>query len=410
MKYLIIGNSAAGLFAAEEIRRRDKEARITLLTSELYPSYSRCLTSYYLAGDIQQSELFLRSPEVLCKLKIHTEFLAEVTELNPAWKKVLTRDGRQWSYDRLLIATGASAVRLSINGGELPQVFTLRTINDAQTIESHLEWGKRVVVIGGGLVSLKCAYALLKRGLRVTIVVASDQILSQMLDYQSARLIQNHLEEQGLKIYTGVNVQRILGKEAVQAVELTDGRIFWADLVIVGKGVRPNVKPFYSSGIKINQGIVVNRYLETNIPDVYAAGDCVEAWDCVHKANRVNANWPNATIQGRFAGANMTGAKQHYRGSMNMNAIDFFGLSAISAGIIHPPVESSLSSSGNWHIEESLKYLPGGMPVYNRRIWLGDILKGYILVGDTSRAGILTRRVQEEVICPRNCDPKRLFV
>lgn len=399
MKYLIIGNSAAGLFAAEEIRRRDLESRIILLTSELYPSYSRCLTTYYLAGEISQSQLFIRSLESTSRQKFHIEYMAEVTQLNVAWKKVITRDGREWSYDKLLIATGASPVKLKVPGETLPQVYTLRTMEDTLRIEEMIEWGKRVVVIGGGLVSLKSAYALHQRGMKVTIVVSSSQILSQMLDSVSAQLLHNHLKEHGLKIILGATVTSILGREAVQGVELIDGRILWADFVIVGKGVEPNVQMLRSSGIQVKKGIVTNDFLETSFNDVFAAGDCAETWDRVREEYRVNSTWPNATIQGRIAGANMTGAQVHYKGSLSMNAVDFFGLSVISVGVISPPSKNSYSEE--WSVKESLKYLPSGIPVYERLIGCNNILKGFVLVGDTQRAGILTRKVEEakEAFC-----------
>lgn len=399
MKYLIIGNSAAGLFAAEEIRRRDLESRITLLTSELYPSYSRCLTTYYLAGEISQSQLFLRSLESTSRQKFHIEYMTEVTQLNVAWKKVITRDGREWSYDKLLIATGASPVRLKVPGETLPQVFTLRTMEDTLRIEEMIEWGKRVVVIGGGLVSLKSAYALHQRGLKVTVVVSSSQILSQMLDSVSAQLLRNHLEEHGLKIILGATVTSILGREAVQGVELNDGRILWADFVIVGKGVEPNIQMLRSSGIQVRKGIVTNDFLETSINDVFAAGDCAETWDRVRNEYRVNSTWPNATIQGRIAGANMTGAQVNYKGSLSMNAVDFFGLSVISVGVISPPLKNPYGEE--WSVKEFLKYLPSGIPVYERLIGCKNILKGFVLVGDTQRAGILTRKVEEgkEAFC-----------
>lgn len=392
MHHLIIGNSAAGLFAAEEIRRWDKESRITLLTKELYPSYSRCLTSYYLAGEIPQSQLFLREPEFWSSMNFHQEFLAEVTDFKPAWKKVIIRDGREWSYDRLLIATGASPVRLEIPGGDLPQVFTLRTIEDAFRIEESLDPGKRAVLIGGGLVSLKTAVALLKRGLKVTVVVSSSRILSQMLDSTSAQLLGKHLEEHGLQIILNSEVKAILGRDFVQGVELSDNRILWADLVLVGKGVKPNLEPFVKSGLHRNKGILVNSFQETSIPDVFAAGDVAETWDCVRGCPRVNATWPNATLQGKIAGSNMTGHQERYLGSLSLNSVDFFGLSAISAGIIEPDLNSSLEP--RWHIKEGLKYRPGDKPVFERLVFQGDILKGYVLVGETSQAGILTNALK----------------
>lgn len=406
MKYIVVGNSAAGLFAVEEIRRRDQESAVTVLTSDTFPSYSRCLTTYYLAGDIPLAHMYLRPDDFADKLGISLIYGTVVTGLDTVKKVVFTQDGREWDYDKLLLATGASAAKTQVPGADFPEVFTLRTLDDALKINSYLTEGKKATVIGGGLVALKSAYALLKRGLGVTVIVSSSQLLSQMLDAGAAGLIQRHLERHGMQIILGTDVGDISGKGHVDSVHLTDGREIPTDLIIVGKGVRPNTAYLDQTGISLGQGVRVNSYLETNHPGVYAAGDVAETWDRVHERYRVNATWPNATTQGRIAGANMTGAGEVYPGSLGLNSVDFFGLSAISAGITRlqellssqkddTEKNSDTNNMKSWNVEENLKFRQDGTPVYQRLVWYGDILKGYVLVGNTAKAGVLTTVVRE---------------
>jgi len=197
-----------------------------------------------------------------------------------------------------------------------------------------LEHGaQKAVVIGGGLVSLKSAYALRKRGLDVTVVVSSEQILSQMLDAKAASLLQEHLRINGLKFLLQTEPMSIIGEDHVQGVMITPETELAADLVIVGKGGRPNIQDLKDLGFKIGHGLQVNSSLATNLPNIYAAGDIAETWDFVRQRFTVNATWPNATIQGRIAGANMCGKQEVYPGSLGLNSVDFFGLSSISVGI-----------------------------------------------------------------------------
>lgn len=434
MKYVLVGNSAAGLFAAETIRAQDPRGEITVLTADVYPSYSRCLTTYYLAGDIGESQLFLRTSEELEALKLNLHYGCPVTGLNPVRREVLTATGEVFSYDKCLIATGASAVAPDVPGSTLPEVFTLRHLENARKIKALLVPGRRAVIIGGGLVSLKTAYALRKQGLEVKVIVSSGQILSQMLHEEAANILQKHLVEHGLEIILNANVSAIEGSEHVESVQLRGGTRLPADLIVVGKGVHPNTAPFAASGLNIRSGILVNERLETNLPNVYAAGDVAEAWDRLRRTQHVNAIWPNATQQGRIAGANMCGQSLTYPGSMGMNAVDFFGLKIVSVGIINPPTPAnslhnhdnhdnhdgldtpdsinsptSLNSrdrtllliqgdpvrkSAIWHVEDLYLRSSLGKPAYQRLVWHDDVLKGFVLVGNTERAGILTAFVQ----------------
>lgn len=397
MKYVILGSSAAGLFAAEAIRQQEPQAEITILTADDNPSYSRCLTTYYLAGDIDESQLFLRPPEAMTALNLDIHYGCPVTGLIPEQQVVLTTSGERFPYDKCLIATGASAVTPDIPGSILPEVFTLRHLENAKRIKALLAPGRRAIIIGGGLVSLKSAYALRKQGLEVHVIVSSAHLLSQMLNTEAASILEEHLRHHGLDLILGSDVTAIEGEEHVESVRLRGERTLSTDLVIVGKGVRPNIAPFMTSGLKVRQGILVNELLETNLPNVYAAGDVAEAWDLVRGTQRINAIWPNATQQGRIAGMNMTGQSFIYPGSIGMNTVDFFGLRIVSVGMINPPTSfepSNAQGSAPWYIEDFS--LPGfsDQPTYQRLVWQGETLKGFVLIGNAERAGILTALIQ----------------
>lgn len=387
MTYIVVGNSAAGLFAAEEIRKHDSQSKLIVLTAEREPSYSRCLTTYFLAGDIPASQLYLRAPDFAERLNLTILYGVKVTGIDPQQQIVSSANGQEWHYDKLLLAMGSSAKKLMIPGAKLPEVFTLRTMKDALDINTILEQGvKKAVVIGGGLVSLKSAYALRKRGLDVTVAVSSGQILSQMLDAKAAGLIQKHLRINGLKVLLRTEALSILGNNHVEGVLVTPKTELAADLVIIGKGVRPNIQYLSEIGFNIGYGLQVNSFLETNIPNIYAAGDLAETWDLVRQTFTINATWPNAATQGRIAGANMCGKEEVYPGSLGLNSVDFFGLSAVSVGI------TKLSDShklDNWTEEENLKIV-GEKPNYRKLIWQEDLLRGFVLVGDTSQCGVLT--------------------
>ena len=391
MSYIVVGNSAAGLFAVEEIRRHDTESELIVLTAEQEPSYSRCLTTYFLAGDIPASQLYLRDADFSERLNLRIVYGVRVNEIDPTHQMVRSTDGQEWHYSKLLLAMGSSAKKLTIPGGDLPEVFTLRTMEDALAIDKVLEQGaQKAVIIGGGLVSLKSAYALRKRGLEVTVVISSGQILSQMLDMNAAGIIQEHLRVNGLNFLLQTEALMITGTDHVQGVLIGPETELAADLVIVGKGVRPNIGNLSAFGFTIGQGLQVNSSLATNLPNIYAAGDIAETWDLVRQKLTVNATWPNATTQGRIAGANMCGGEEVYLGSLGLNSVDFFGLSAMSAGITKLQENQD---SGDWNQEENLKFV-GNKPIYRKLIWQGDILKGFVLVGDISQCGVLTALVK----------------
>lgn len=392
MRYVIIGNSAAGIFAAETIRKNDLSGQIDIISDESYPAYARCLTSYYLAGKMTDEQIFIKSNDFYekNKLNLHKERKAERIDTSKCI--VYTENGTFYPYDRLLIATGASPTVPDIPGIDMPGVFTLRKLDDSKGILSFARPGGNALIVGGGFVSLKAAYALMKLGMHVTCVISSGQILSQMLDSDAAKIVSDLLTKKGLNIKYHDDVVEVIGgsdaegNRVVKGVKLASGETVASDVVIIGKGVRPNTAFLRDSGIKINRGVVVDRQLRTNHPNIYAAGDVAEGYDILAGQNKINAIWPNATEQGSLAGQNMCGAQKTYSGSIGMNSADFFGLSTIAAGLTKAGEDEGCEVICSYSSPET----------YRRLVFKEDVLAGYILVGNTAKAGILTSLLKEQ--------------
>ncbi|MCX5700751.1 MAG: FAD-dependent oxidoreductase [Candidatus Omnitrophica bacterium] len=387
--YLIIGNSAAGISAVEAIRSKDKESKITLLSSEDYPGYCRCLISYFLAGQIKEDKLLYR-PESFYKDNNVELFLnKKVSRVDPKKNKVVCEDRTQISYDQLLIATGSSPKFPEIQGIKKKGVFGLRTVKDTKEIDGLLPITRAAAVLGGGLVGLKAAYALKKRGVDVKVVIKSDQVLSQMLDFEAALFVQKRLEENGIDVVLGQDVKEIIGEGDIRAVKLSSGKTFEASLIVVGKGVSPNIDLVKDAEIKTGEGIVTDKLLQTNVPNIYASGDVAETFDITIGKYAVNALWPVAIEQGRIAGANMTGDAINYDGSLGINSIEFFGLPTVSLGIYKKDkADTSL---------EELKLSDAKSGKYKKLTLRGNLLIGAILVGDIKSSGLFLRLIREKI-------------
>ncbi len=388
MKYAVIGNSAAGVFAMEAIREIDKESNIIMFTDEPGPAYSRCLTTHYLADGVSEGQMLIRAEDFYRRHNIDTRFGTEVTGLDPVQGKIKCRDGHEVSFDRLLIASGASPVLPEIPGIQSEGVYTLRTIKDAKAIKQRALPGGRAVVLGAGPVGLKTAYALLLWGMQVTVVAGSPQILSQVMDHAGARLIQSHLEDNGMKFYLGYQVEEFFtsDKGAVSAVKLDDQTELPCSIVVVGKGIKPNTG-FLGTEFNIKRGLVVDEYLETSRSGIFAAGDVAETFDIAGQDARVNATWPNAAAQGRVAGRNMAGCRERYTGSLALNSLEFSGLNAITAGV----------SRARGPEFEVLEALDGAARRYRRLVFKGDYLVGYVAVNDIEGVGALTARIRARI-------------
>ncbi|MCX8103927.1 MAG: FAD-dependent oxidoreductase [Candidatus Bipolaricaulota bacterium] len=387
-RYVMVGASAAGVTAAETLRRYDPNSEIVMVSDERV-IYSRPLLSYYLAGKLNEEQLLYRPRDFFERYKIKALFTRAVG-LDPEKSQVHLQDGSAITYDKLLLATGASPRFPAIEGiRERAGVFGLRKLEeDAKAILSWLPQARRAVVLGGGLVGLKAAAALKERGLNVTVLVDSPHALSQMLDESSARIFEGLFERNGVPIRTKAKPVALLGKKNVEGVQLASGEVFPCDLVIVGKGVDPNLELLQDTKLRKDYGVLVDDHLRTSVENIYAAGDVAQVRDVVRGEPWINALWPCAVEQGRIAALNMLGRETRYRGSMRMNSVQFFGVPVISAGLaVLTP--GPLGGRSGEH-DETLESRPA--PGIYRKIFLkDDTIVGFVLVGEVpiEAAGLL---------------------
>lgn len=388
MHYVIIGGSAAGISCVEAIRSCDTKSPISLISDETLPLYSRCLLSYYLAGTLPEGNLHFKDADFFRKHAAHPllGIRAEAVEVKAG--KVRLGDNRTVAFDRLLVATGARSKMLEIPGIGKEGVFALRTVQDAKAIEGRLAKTRTAVILGGGLIGLKAAYALKSRGgIDVTVVIASDQVLSQMLDTRAASLIQGRIEEKGIRVLKGRGAKEVLGGDSVEGVLLDDGSTLACGLVLVGKGVEPNTEIAKLAGIGVRKGITANEFLETDREGIFAAGDAAETHDITTGKPALNALWPCAVEQGKIAGRNMAGKRTRYGGSLGMNSVEFFGLPVISMGVTRP-------REGR---HEELVAYDAAKGTYKKVILEDGVIRGFISVGRVENSGVYNALIRNEI-------------
>jgi len=388
-QFVIIGNSAAGIAAVEAIRLRDKESKIIVISDEDYSAYCRCLISYYLAGEVKEEKILYRPESFYKENNIELLLNKKVERVDPKKNRIICEDKTSLTYDALLIATGASPKFPETPGIKKKGVFGFRTIKDTKDISGLLPVTKSACVLGGGLIGLKAAYALRKRNIEVKVIIRSKQVLSQMLDFAAASLLARRLEENGIELILGEDVTEVIGNGDIKAVKLTSGKAIGVSLVIVGKGVEPNIDLVKDTEIKFNEGIIANNLLQTNIPNIYTAGDVCESFDLTLDKHSINALWPVAVEQGKISGVNMAGDSINYAGSLGINSIDFFGLPVISLGIFKVKEEDSSF--------EELKISDPKNNLYKKIILKNNILVGAILVGDIKNSGVFLRLIRERI-------------
>jgi NAD(P)H-nitrite reductase large subunit len=383
MRYLIIGNGASGITAAETIRRLDEKGEITIVSDERVPFYSRCLTPELVSGEMSEEELLLRPEDFYEARSIEALLGKRAVKIKPEEKSVELDDGSIIAYDKLLLATGCSPLFPEIEGIDKEGVLGLRTIEDAKRIIAYTQGAKEAVVIGGGLVGLRAAFALKKRGLSVKVIEMLPRVLPEQLDEVASEILSRAIEKEGINLVLKGEVEEILGEKRVEGVALADGRRFDCDLVIVAVGVRPNVELAKGAGIEVDKGIIVDPYMRTSIPEIYAAGDVAETLDPVTGERTLSALWPSAVEQGRLAGLNMAGIKREYQGALSiLNSIELAGVPIISIGIVRQ--------------EEGYEVLATRRgDVYRKLLIRENRLVGAIFVNEIERAGLYTALIRQ---------------
>jgi nitrite reductase (NADH) large subunit len=329
-KYVIVGNGVAGVNAADTIRREDPEGKIEIYTDEQYLTYARPKLPSYIAEITEFEELFTRKWDWYKDKDIDLFLESKVVEVYPEEKKIELENGDRISYDKLLLAAGSHPSIPPIKGTDKNKVKTLRTIDDSNEIIEIVEKTEKVVVIGGGLLGIETANSINIKGNDVTIVEFFPRLLPKQLDVEGAKILQNILEKKGMNIVLGAVTEKILGRKSVEGVKLKDGREFPAGCVVISAGVRPNLQLAKKCDIKTNRGIMVNKYMETNFEDIYAAGDIAEFKE------RVWGIIPVAFAQSRVAGVNMVhGRKEIYEEVVPSNTLKVTDIDLTSIGKIH---------------------------------------------------------------------------
>lgn len=392
VKYLVIGNSAGGIGAAEAIRQVDGAGSIAIISDEPYPAYSRPLIADYLAEGRPLEKMLFRPADFYEKNDIHASLGQRVKRLDIGEHAVELDDGSRIVWEKLLLSTGGLPIVPRTEGMEMMGVFTFTTLDDAKAVDRFLSQflirTVRAVVIGGGLIGVSAAEALVKRGVEVTVVEMKERILNTILDEEASALEGEALRQAGVNVITGHTVAGINSHsgDAVTSVTLDDGSPVPCDLVIVAIGVRPRTEIVPDTGIKINRGIAVDRYMATSSPGVYACGDVAEAYDFIYGENRLTPIWPNAYIGGRVAGFNMAGVPTEYQHGTVLNSLKYFGLDVVTAGMVTPPGDKG---------HQVLRGKYGN--IYRMVVLQGGLVVGMVFVGNIEKSGVVFGLMKDKV-------------
>ena len=376
MKYVIIGNSAAGIACVEGIRSADAEGEITIVSDEPFAAYGRPLISYYLLGATDRQRMLYRPADFYEKNRVRTLLGARAEKIDPAAQKIVLRGGGEIPYDKLLVATGSRPFEPPMEGIDgVKNKFNFMTLQDALSLEKVLSKRKNVLIIGAGLIGLKCLEGILERVKSVSVADMAGRILPSILDDAGAAVVRRELEGKGAKFYLSDSVAKFEGNTA----HLKSGKEISFDILVVAVGVRPNTELVKDAGGEVSRGVVTDEKQQTSLKNVYAAGDCAESFDITSGARKVLALLPNAYRQGYTAGVNMAGGEAAFADAMPLNAIGFFGSHVLTAGSYEG--ESFVQAEGD---------------VYRKFFCKDGVLKGFILVNSPERAGIYTSLIRNK--------------
>mgnify|MGYP003591240915 CR=1 FL=1 len=361
MRYLIIGNGAAGADAALTVRQCDPEGEILLVAESAHPHYYRPKLIDYLAEDIPPEKLYILKNEAFAAKNIAVRLSSRVSAIDPAGKRIVMDGGETISYDRLLLATGSFPFMPPIQGLPVAGVFSLRTIEDADRIKLWCRGKKNIIISGAGLLGLETANALRSVCENITVIETAPYLLSRQLDADGAGLLREILEKKGLSFVFDDCISSVSGADGIESVTLKSGRTLKTDALIISAGVRPNADLASKAGLAVERGIVIDRFMRTSNPDIFAAGDCAEF------EGNVCGLWTVAKEQGKIAGSNMAGKAVEYKGSVPSTMLKVTGVDVYSAGDY-----MGLSSWSMLKLEDS-RYLKA---VYDDETPVGAIVVG----------------------------------
>jgi nitrite reductase (NADH) large subunit len=383
-QHLIIGNCIAATSAANHLRHLAPQDKITILSDESVPAYSRCLITYYLAGDVSRDHLLSHSKKWYSERNIDLYLKTRAIKVDPKKKKVKTESGKSFSYDKLLVATGARPIFFPTIAYDPKGIIGMRTYDDAKNL---LKWSspkKKALVVGAGFVGLKTAYGLIKRGVNVRIVELLPTVLGRMADDEASRRVAGKFASHDLiDITLKASVVRAEYDGKYYRAHLSNGEELVVDFIVMSVGVRPNVEMLQDTDVEINRAIIVDENQRTANPDIFAAGDVCLSREIVSGQMINNAIWPVAAAQGRVAAMNMLGLNASFDGNILQNSVDFFGMWITALG--------DVQASG-----DDIDYKTYSTEkVYQKLIFRNDNLVGFMATGNVDFSGVLQSLIKE---------------
>lgn len=403
MRYVIIGSGVAGIAAIEAIRSVDAAGEVVMISDDPHGFYSRPGLAYYLTGELHDKALFPRTADDYRRMNFRY-VRGQVGNIVRA-EHVLGLDGQApLTYDRLLIAVGAEAVPLKVPGAELDGVLKLDHMEDAKRILKHARRGKTAVVVGGGITALELTEGLVSRGMKVHYLLRGDRYWSNVLDEQESLIVEHRLQEEGVKLHYRTEIVEVSGKKnRVDGVRLADGKLLKCDLVAYAIGIRPRTGLAKQAGLEVERGILVNEYLQTNDPDIYAAGDVAQVHDPSTGQSVLDSLWGVARQQGYAAGLNMAGQRSAYVKSMPFNVTRLAGLTTTIIGTVGRGRDDDLvgiarGDSETWRQLPEAIVAQTGFDVNHLRLLVGGkTLLGAVVMGDQKLSLPLQKMISDNV-------------
>ena len=372
MKIIIIGAGPAGVTAAETVRAYDRQSELVMLTDEPYLPYSPpAMADHFI---FHTDNHLWRSADWPIQTGVNYLRGTRVMEIEPDAHRIRLTSGESMAYDRLVITTGAR-LYAPVENADLPGVYNFKSLSAAENLVDKVRCGqaRSALIVGAGFIGMEIALLLCELGVQVTQIEMLDQVMATMLDAETASIAVKLMREHGVKVRLNTKAEAFLGSGKAEGIKLVTGEMLNADLLIAATGVKPNLDLIQGSGIISNRGIRVDNHLRTNVPDVYAAGDCIETANRVTGAVNLHAIFPNAVEQGQVVGMNLAGFAVEYEGAERMNSLKHLGLPIMAAG----------EKLGDEMMRE--QYASNLRTIYLQE----KRIVGFQLVGDIRAAGIL---------------------
>lgn len=388
MNIAIVGNGICGITVAKSIAEISPKEKITVFTDEEYHYYPRPRLDHLLSEKIDLTQLFPYGDEWFKNKNIEVLLKTRISAIDVSSKKLISGEAGRYGYDKLLLAQGSSPFVPLIDGVTTEGVFTYRNINDVLRIRSYARGKKKAVVIGGGLLGLETARALTELGLKVIVIESASRLLPRQLDEEGAQILKMQVEKLGIEVALGVKCDRIVSEGTKKRLLSKEIDQLESDLFVISAGIRPNIELAKSSGLNVDRGIVVDKYMRTNLEDIFAAGDCAEFNSVVYGII------PAAIDQGKTAASNMIGQPLEYNGTTFQATLKVVGIDLTSIGTVNPEGEGY----------EEVKKKDAGKGIYRKVVIKDGKAVGAVILGDKRGIAELTKIVDGKIDVSRNKD------